>query len=79
LLYGDESGIMAAKEVVSVFRDREKELDRLNRQLLEEEETEAEYEEEEDGEETEETEQPDYDAYNGDAADVDLEEYSHRV
>jgi len=36
LLYGDESGIMAAKEVVSVFRDREKELDRLNRQLLEE-------------------------------------------
>ena len=79
MLYGDESGIMAAKEVVSVFRDREKELDRLNRQLLEEEETEAEYEEEEDGEETEETEQPDYDAYNGDAADVDLEEYSHRV
>jgi len=61
-----------------MFRDREKELERLNRQLLEDEEPEdgepEDEEPEEDGEE-----QPDYDAYNGDTADVELEEYSNRV
>ena len=61
-----------------MFRDREKELDRLNRQLLEEDEEEQEAADEEQVEEPEE-EQPDYDAYNGDTTDVDLEDYSDRV
>ena len=76
-----------------MFRDRDEELQRLNRQLLEEEESEKEqkeweaedeeaYEdenayEEEDAYEDEDA--PDYDAYNGDASDVDLEAYSQQI
>ena len=55
-----------------MFRDRDEELERLNRQLLEEENEEnceeEEYEEESDP-------QPDYNAYNADSTDVDLEEF----
>lgn len=63
-----------------MFRDREKELERLSRQLLEEET--EEYEEEED--EADEYEEDDYDEdepviYNTDTTDVDLEEYSEAV
>ena len=56
-----------------MFQDREKELQRLNQQLLEDEE--EEYSEEI----CEQEEQPDYDAYNADTCDVDLEEYSQAV
>ena len=71
-----------------MFRDREQELERLKRQLLEEdedeyEEDEDEYEEDEEEDEEEEDEEeeafPDCPVYNTDAADVDLEEYSDAV
>lgn len=66
-----------------MFRDRDEELERLNRQLLEEEnekncEEEEEYEdsgEYEDEYEEESDPQPDYNAYNADSTDVDLEEF----
>ena len=56
-----------------MFKDAKEELERLNRQLLEEDE--EEYDEEEYDDEDEE----EYDAYNGDTSDVDLEEYSQQV
>ena len=62
-----------------MFRDREKELERLNRQLLEEDEEyeEDEYEDEEDEEYEEDDALPEI--YNTDSADIDLEEYSDTV
>ena len=64
-----------------MFEDREQELDRLNRQLLEEAEEEEECEEEEYEEEYDEDAEAvsDYEAFNSDTTDVDLEEYSDRV
>ena len=60
-----------------MFRDRDKALDALQKQLLQEEddrqsEENAEYEEDS-------QEAPDVDAYNTDTADTDLEEYSEAV
>ena len=65
-----------------MFRDREQELERLKRQLLEEDEYEEDEEDEEEYEEEEDEEEeafPDCPVYNTDAADVDLEEYSDAV
>ena len=68
-----------------MFRDKEQELERLNRQLLEEEEEDEdeEYDEEDDEEYDEENEAQedlqDYNAYNSDTADVDLDAYSDEV
>lgn len=65
-----------------MFRDRDEELDRLEAALQEAEEEEdfsedEEYEEE--YEEEEESNLPDFDAYNSDITDDDLEEYSEEV
>lgn len=61
-----------------MFRDRQKALEELEKQLLEEEEEEA--EEYDDEEESKPPRKPfDFDAYNTDDADTDLEEYSEEV
>lgn len=66
-----------------MFRDREEELDRLEAALLESEEEEACASEEEEelpeDEEYEEAYLPDFDAYNNDTTDEDLEEFSEAV
>ena len=63
-----------------MFRDREEELDRLEAALLEQEEEDEEYEEdEEEYEEYDEEALPDFDAYNADTVDEDLEEFSETV
>ena len=62
-----------------MFRDRDEELNRLEAALQDdgdEELPEEEYEEEEDGEEDT---LPDFDAYNSDITDDDLEEFSEAV
>jgi len=67
-----------------MFRDRDEELDRLEAALQEEDDEEA-YEEEYEDEEYEEDEDqeeaalPDFDAYNSDVTDDDLEEFSEAV
>ena len=61
-----------------MFRDREEELDRLEAALLEQEE-EVEEDEEYEEEEYEEEALPDFDAYNADVVDEDLEEFSETV
>ena len=61
-----------------MFRDREEELDRLEAALLEQEE-EVEEDEEYEEEEYEEDALPDFDAYNADVVDEDLEEFSETV
>lgn len=65
-----------------MFRDREKALEELEKQLLEEEDEEEEYEDEYE-EEEEQIPSPrkpfDFDAYNTDISDTDLEEYSEEV
>lgn len=63
-----------------MFRDRDEELDRLEAALQEEdEEEEYEDEDEEYEEEEEESTLPDFDAYNSDITDDDLEEFSEAV
>lgn len=63
-----------------MFRDRDEELDRLEAALQEAEEEEAFSEEEEYEEDCEEeSDLPDFDAYNSDITDDDLEEYSEEV
>lgn len=66
-----------------MFRDRDEELDRLEAALQEAEEEEEfseeeEYEEEDDEEDVED-DLPDFDAYNSDVTDEDLEEFSDAV
>ena len=61
-----------------MFRDREEELDRLEAALLEQEE-EVEEDEEYEEDEYEEEALPDFDAYNADVVDEDLEEFSETV
>ena len=61
-----------------MFRDREEELVRLEAALLEQEE-EVEEDEEYEEEEYEEEALPDFDAYNADVVDEDLEEFSETV
>ena len=63
-----------------MFRDRDEELDRLEAALQEAEE-EEDFSEEEEYEEDceEESDLPDFDAYNSDITDDDLEEYSEEV
>lgn len=60
-----------------MFRDQKKELDRLEKALLEQTEPEEEFEE--DPEEISEEEIPEYTIYNNDATDVDPEEFSEEI
>ena len=64
-----------------MFRDREEELGRLEAALQEAEEEEdlPEDEEYEEDDEEEEDDLPDFDAYNSDVTDEDLEEFSDTV
>ena len=63
-----------------MFRDRDEELDRLEAALQEAEEEEAFSEEEEYEEDCEEeSDLPDFDAYNSDITNGDLEEYAEEV